>query len=202
MSIKLNRNLLSIAILNMLLLGGLDAFGASLVDVIPQYTPDGELIKPANYREWILISTGIGMSYGPLQPKPDKSPAFTNVFVNPSAYQHFLKTGGWPDKTIFIRESRESIALNNSTTGNNGYYQGEVIGMEAHVKDASHFKNSWAFFDFGTTNHTSGKIPEMADCYSCHAKNAAVDTTFVQFYPVLRDVAKKKGTFKTVPDSF
>jgi hypothetical protein len=31
-------------------------------------------------------------------------------------------------------------------------------------------------------------------CYSCHEQHAAVDTTFVQFYPTLLEIAKKKGT--------
>ena len=31
-------------------------------------------------------------------------------------------------------------------------------------------------------------------CYSCHAEHAAVDTTFVQFYPTLLPIAKGKGT--------
>jgi hypothetical protein len=29
-----------------------------------------------------------------------------------------------------------------------------------------------------------------------------VENTFVQFYPVLRDVAKQKGTMKVVPEVF
>jgi hypothetical protein len=33
-------------------------------------------------------------------------------------------------------------------------------------------------------------------CYSCHAERAAVDNTFVQFYPTLIDVAKREGTFR------
>jgi acyl carrier protein phosphodiesterase len=37
-------------------------------------------------------------------------------------------------------------------------------------------------------------IPQAAPCYSCHQQHAAVDTTFVQFYPTLLAVAKDKGT--------
>ena len=37
-------------------------------------------------------------------------------------------------------------------------------------------------------------VPTTADCYSCHADHAAVDTTFVQFYPTLLPIAKNKGT--------
>jgi hypothetical protein len=37
-------------------------------------------------------------------------------------------------------------------------------------------------------------IPTTAACYSCHASHAAMDTTFVQFYPTLLPIAKSKGT--------
>ena len=37
-------------------------------------------------------------------------------------------------------------------------------------------------------------IPTSADCYTCHAAHAAVDTTFVQFYPTLLPIAEHKGT--------
>jgi hypothetical protein len=36
------------------------------------------------------------------------------------------------------------------------------------------------------------------DSYSCHDKNGAVDTTFVQFYPTLIDLAKQKGTLNLI----
>ena len=38
------------------------------------------------------------------------------------------------------------------------------------------------------------QVPKEAACYSCHEQHAAVDTTFVQFYPTLIELAKKKGT--------
>jgi hypothetical protein len=37
-------------------------------------------------------------------------------------------------------------------------------------------------------------FPTTAECYKCHASHAAVDTTFVQFYPTLLPIAKSKGT--------
>ncbi len=37
-------------------------------------------------------------------------------------------------------------------------------------------------------------IPLSADCYSCHAAHAALDTTFVRFYPTLLPIATSKGT--------
>jgi len=32
---------------------------------MPEYTADGQLKFPANYREWVYLSSGIDMSYGP-----------------------------------------------------------------------------------------------------------------------------------------
>src|SRR4051812_7704585 len=75
----------------------------------PRYTSDGQLIRPGNYREWIYLSTGLGMTYGVQNPAAaDASPRFDNVFVTPQAYKAFLETGTWPDKTIFILEVRAS----------------------------------------------------------------------------------------------
>src|SRR5258706_9123723 len=66
----------------------------------PQYTSDGLLVKPENYREWVYLTSGLGMNYGAPAENPNAAPFFDNVFVNPSAYRAFLRTGTWPDKTV------------------------------------------------------------------------------------------------------
>lgn len=167
-----------------------------------RYDADGKLVRPDNYRQWVNLGTGIGMAYGPLRDKPGASPSFTNVFVNPASYRAFLENGAWPDRTLFILEIRRSVTVNNSATGNNGRFQGDVVGIEAEVKDTKRFEKGWGFFNLGTKDSSGAQIPTTAACYSCHATNAAVENTFVQFYPVLRDVAKEHGTLKTVPESF
>ena len=68
--------------------------------------------------------------------------------------------------------------------------QGDVLAIEAHVKDISRFKGDWAFFQFGKADRST-VTPGDADCYTCHAKHGSVDTTFVQFYPTLSAIAKK-----------
>jgi hypothetical protein len=68
------------------------------------------------------------------------------------------------------------------------------MGLEVHVKDQARFPGKWAFFDFDSLEKNGTLIPEKAPCYTCHAAHAAVDTTFVQFYPTLLPVAKAKGT--------
>jgi hypothetical protein len=165
------------------------------------YTEDGKLMRPANYREWVTIGTGLNMTYGPAAKLTRNTPAYTNVLVSPVAYRAFLGTGAWPDKMVFMLEIRAAMPVNAVKNGNNSYFQGEVLGIEAEVKDTQRFPNGWGFFNLGSGT-TGTLIPSSASCYSCHAKNAAVENTFVQFYPELRDVAKQKGTFKTVSESF
>ena len=157
----------------------------------PSYTAEGKLKFPSGYREWVYLTSGLDMSYSP-QMNMGGGSMFDNVFVNPEAYQVFLKTGTWPDKTMMVLETR--IAGSKSSINKSGHFQsGEVMAREVHVKDEARFPGKWAFFGFEGTK--AGRLfPQEMDCYSCHAQHAAVDTTFVQFYPTLMEIAKKKGT--------
>src|SRR5215472_12893055 len=67
---------------------------------VPQYTSDGQLKMPENYREWVYLSTGIDMSYSPAAQTGMDHHMFDNVFANPEAYATFKRTGTWPDKTM------------------------------------------------------------------------------------------------------
>ena len=156
----------------------------------PSYSQAGELRFPANYREWVYLSTGFDMSYNPAMNMDHHM--FDNVFVNPEAYRSFLQTGTWPDKTIFVLEVRG--AESKGSINQAGHYQGtSLMGTEVHIKDESRFPGKWAFFGFD--DDKLGKlVPTTAACYSCHQQHAAVDTTFVQFYPTLLPLATSKHT--------
>lgn len=157
----------------------------------PVYTAEGHLVFPANYREWIYLTTGLDMDYNPdLAAMPGHS-MFDNIFVNPEAYKVFVATGTWPDKTMIVLEGR--MAANKGSINKAGQFQTtDVMTRSAHIKDAR-FPGGWAFFPLDETKPTK-QIPKEAVCYSCHEQHAAVDTTFVQFYPTLLEIAKKKGT--------
>lgn len=157
----------------------------------PRYTDDGRMQPPSDYREWIFLSSGVDMSYNPRAMAMGHS-MFDNVFVNPEAYKAFLETGNWPDKTVLVLEVRG--AQTKGSINHTGHFQtAELMGVEVHVKDEARFPGRWAFFGFDD-DKPAKMIPTTADCYSCHAKSAAVDTTFVQFYPTLLEIAKKKNT--------
>jgi hypothetical protein len=158
----------------------------------PSYAANGDMQPPANYREWIYLSTGIDMSYSPNATNMDHS-MFDNVFVNPAAYRSFLATGTWPDKTVMVLEVRG--AKDKGSINHRGHFQDTTImGLEVHVKDQARFPGKWAFFEFDSMQKAGSLIPEKAPCYTCHAAHGAVDTTFVQFYPTLLPLAKEKKT--------
>lgn len=159
----------------------------------PAYTKSGEMLPPTNYREWIFLTTGIDMSYAVKPAGMQDHSMFDNVFVNPEAYRGFLASGTWPDKTVMVLEARE--ARSKGSINQHGHFQaGDVMDLEVHVKDEARFPGRWAFFSFDSASGNGTLIPQGAPCYSCHAAHAAVDTTFVQFYPTLLPIAEKKGT--------
>jgi hypothetical protein len=156
----------------------------------PTYTADGKLKFPADYREWVYLTTGMDMSYRPMAGMDHSM--FDNVFVNPEAYKAFVQTGIWPDKTMLVLEAR--VARSKGSINKKGHFQTtEVMGREVHVKDQTRFPGKWAFFS-SEDGVTANLLPKEMECYSCHEQHAAVDTTFVQFYPTLLGIAKKKKT--------
>jgi len=159
---------------------------------VPTYTAEGKLIAPSDYREWVYLSSGLGMSYNP-KALASPSPMFDNTFVNPESWRAFQKTGTWPDKTVIVLEVRGSS--DKGSINQRGRFQsGAAQGMEVHVKDTARFNGGWAFFSFDDSPAPAKQIPTTEACYSCHSAHGAVDTTFVQFYPTLLPIAKQHAT--------
>lgn len=159
----------------------------------PAYAENGDMLPPANYREWVFLTSGFDMSYTPKAAEMADHSMFDNVFVNPEAYRSFVATGTWPDKTVMILEARE--AKSKGSINQRGHYQAvDLMDFEVHVKDEKKFPGKWAFFSFDSLAKNGTLIPQTASCYKCHAEHAAVDTTFVQFYPTLLPVAQARHT--------
>jgi hypothetical protein len=181
------------------LVGGLLVIGAGLAlgaadapPGRPHYTAKGELEFPKDYRRWVYLSSGYNMSYvaGAM---PGMS-QFDNTFAEPAAYDAFLETGTWPDKTVLVLEPRQGEQKGSINKA--GHFQTDRLGLEVHVKDVNRFPGGWAFFFFQGDREGPGQLlPTSQPCYACHAAHAAVDTTFVQFYPTLKPIAAAKGTF-------
>jgi hypothetical protein len=131
------------------------------------------------------------MSYNP---QAGGHEMFTNVFVPRGSYEAFLKTGKWPDRTMFVVEERG--ADSTFSINKHGHYQtAELMGIGVEVKDETRFPEKWAYFAFDESSKTASANPKEG-CWTCHENHAAVEHTFVQFYPTLKPVAQKFGTYR------
>lgn len=165
----------------------------------PTYENGNALVLPADYRSWPFIGAGLGMTYdGERGTPPGPDPRFSHAFVNPSAYQYFMSNGTWPDGSVFILEFRASVS--EGSINRSGRFATNLVLLEAEVKD-SRFADGWAFYAFGPGNNLARVAAPLAGaaaapCVECHSEHAAVERTFVQFYPTLLEVARAKGTLK------
>jgi len=80
----------------------------------PQFSADGKFARPTNYRKWVFLSSGYGMSYSQKASNDPDHLMFTNVFVPPADYDYFLQHGRWPDKTMFVLEMHGSQSKGSS----------------------------------------------------------------------------------------
>ncbi|MGZ0190708.1 MAG: cytochrome P460 family protein [Alphaproteobacteria bacterium] len=178
---------------------GLGFSGAAAAGISKaEFSADGQVRIPKNWRQWVYVGT-------PLTPNALNDgkvafPEFHNVYMEPSAYAHWVKTGDFAEGTqlakelVLIRQKPGEMEPNGSTAevSGVGYFQGEFQGLELTIKDNERFSDQpggWAYFSFG---HKAPPYAQTAtafpaeSCNACHEASAAKDFVFTQFYPVLR----------------
>ena len=69
---------------------------------VAKFTSNGELVRPEGYREWVYVGT-------PVTPNDMNNgnapfPEFHNVYIAPAHWQHYKKTGKFPDGTVLVKE--------------------------------------------------------------------------------------------------
>ena len=158
------------------------------------FNPQGELVLPEGFREWVFI--GAPLTPHGLNNGKAGFPEFHHVYVNPDAFAVYQRTGDFPDGTVIVKElvllqkGDFKDGSKNAPSGR-GYFAGEFQGMDVMVKDSQRFKdtNDWGFFNFGHIAPPYLKAAEAApaeSCASCHSANAGKDMVFKTYYPVLR----------------
>lgn len=163
-----------------------------------EFTADGKVKIPENWREWVYVGT-------PLTPNALNGgeapfPEFHNVYIEPSAWEHYKASGKFANGTqivkelVSVRENDNAEDGSSSEVSGQGYFQGEFIGLELTVKDMEKFADQpggWVYYSFGhypePYEQTAEAFPADA-CNACHEANADDDFVFTQFYPVLRSV--------------
>ena len=170
----------------------------------PEYDEKGDLKRPTDFRSWVFVGANIGLRYHkdlpdtkPREkdlPKNDKPGEFHNVYIRPEAYEHYLKTGKFPDLTVLVMDVYESKDRDTNGIVSKGLFPGAHRGFEVAVKNSKRpdgSKTDWAYYDFDKPTRATAAAFRDAACYDCHLKHADVDNVWVQFYPTLRDRAEK-----------
>ncbi len=155
----------------------------------PVFEGKSTLLRPENYREWVFVGSSLGLSYTQNAPAQEQ---YHNVYINPSSYRGFTKTGKFPEGTMMAMEVIS--AGTKIEPGLHGSFEKDFIRLEVSVKDTKRFEGGWAYFDFsggGSLKAKAEPFPVSAGCVACHKQNAETDNVFTQFYPVLRAVKPK-----------
>lgn len=161
-------------------------------DTMPRYAGDS-LIRPDGFERWILAGASMGLGYS--QPSgADAAGAtggmFHNVYIERTAYQHYVRTGKFREGTMMamtLYEPGQKVHPSKQ-----GFFEGNFLAVEFSLKDSARYPGSWAYFNFGKGARGSRAVANPRQgCQSCHAQNAADDNVFVQFYPTLRAVSAK-----------
>jgi len=145
------------------------------------------LLRPTGYREWVFVGSSLGLRYNQDIAENMANPElYKNVYINPSSFRAFAKTGQFPDGTVMILELATAEPKNEP--GLQGSFEKEFVGLKVSVKDSQQFSDVWAYFSFDEGWKLKA-VPEKKEaCWSCHDQKAETDNVFTQFYPVLRAV--------------
>ncbi len=160
----------------------------------PEFNAEGELIRPENYYEWIFV--GSPLTPNGLNGGEAGFPEFHNVYIQPSAYRIYKKTGVFPEGTILYKELQLVLRSDYEDgsadeASGRGYFPGAFNGADVAVKDSARFAetNGWGYFNFGhhapPLAKTAAALPAEA-CAACHIANATKDMVFTKFYTRLQ----------------
>ena len=159
---------------------------------VVEFTADGKLKQPVGYRKWVYV--GEVVTPNDLNDGEAMFPEFHAVYMDPESFAHFKMTGKFRDGTVVVKEL-SSVGSKKAPSGN-GYFQGELTGLETSIKDSKRFKDepgNWSYFSFGHKYPLKAEAAKNAAsaCNQCHQDNAKTDWVFSQYYPVLRAAAPR-----------
>ncbi|MXW35985.1 MAG: hypothetical protein F4X11_19190 [Acidobacteria bacterium] len=154
---------------------------------MPRYDADGALQLPDDYLRWTFVGASLGLSYND---EPPQRESFNHTLMEPTAYDHFVRTGEFREGTMLVLLVRSTEA--DAMPARHGRFAADVLAVELAVKDKERVEAGWAYYDFrGGANLMTTAQPQPVGnrCYACHIDHAARDNVFLQFYPLLADAA-------------
>jgi hypothetical protein len=155
---------------------------------VPKYDAAGDMLRPEGYRTWVFVGSSLGVRYAG-EGSGEGPGDFHNVYIQPEAYQSFLSTGVFPEKTILAMETYSAGTREPKSGLTSGFFQASFTGFSAAVKDKERFPEGWGYVSFmrdGSRTKDTAKPFAREQCYDCHLQHGATDNVFTQFYPMLR----------------
>lgn len=152
----------------------------------PTFNSDGEMIRPAGWREWVYI--GSPLTPHSLNGGKASFPEFHSVYLDPVSWEHWKKTGKFREGTMIAKE----LTLVGATAAPSGvgFFNGDLSGFEVSYKNSEKYPDEpggWVYFSFGHQPEPyANKAPPQptAACAACHTAAAADDMVFTQYYPI------------------
>jgi len=147
----------------------------------PTFANNKELLLPANYRSWVALApTTAGMPAS-----HHREDVVRKVYVEPTAYEGFLKRGVWPNHTVIVLELRDKATPPKTICDG-------IIGFEVAAKDEANLAEPWSYYGI-LYDHDKAKpktIEAKKDCANCAAEST--DMRLAMYFPALRAVIHAK----------
>ena len=70
---------------------------------LPEYTPDGQLVLPKNWRSWVFV--GSPLTPNGLNDGKAGFPEYYNMYIEPGSYEIYKKTGTFPTARFSSRST-------------------------------------------------------------------------------------------------
>jgi hypothetical protein len=158
-----------------------------------RFDADGATAIPEGFREWPFL--GAPLTPDALNGGAAGFPEYHHVYLEPSAFEHYKRTGEFPEgativkELVLLKEAEYDDGSRDEPSGR-GYFADRFAGIDMMVKDSERFAETggWGFFNFG--HHEPPYADEAAaapneECAFCHTANATYDMVFTTFYPIL-----------------
>ena len=131
-----------------------------------------ELLLPANYRNWVALDPSV-----PGMPAQQHKRVLSKVYVEPAAYEHFLKSGKWPNHTVIVLELRDKATAPKTICDG-------MVGLEVAAKDDARLPDPWNYYGI-IYDHDKQKAESRPACATC---SAPADARLAMYFPALRAV--------------
>lgn len=139
---------------------------------------ENEILLPADYHSWVALAPAT-----PGMPRLGRQHVVSRIYVEPTAYEGFVREGVWPDHSVIVLELRDKPGLpKNGCDG--------VIGLEVAAKDDGHLANPWNYYGIIFDQHKRSAETTKNVCTDCGP--STTDMRLAMFFPALRAVINAK----------